>query len=60
MQTRFCITVAFWALATILPHAALPAADEAPERPNIVWLTSEDNGIFWVSCYGGKNCRTPI
>ncbi len=31
----------------------------AAERPNILWLTSEDNGIFWVSCYGGTNCTTP-
>ena len=30
-----------------------------PDRPNILWLTSEDNGIFWVSCYGGPNCQTP-
>ena len=29
------------------------------DRPNILWLTSEDNNIFWVSCYGGTNCRTP-
>ena len=29
------------------------------KRPNILWLTSEDNSIFWVSCYGGTNCRTP-
>ncbi len=29
------------------------------DRPNILWLTSEDNGIFWVSCYGGTNCKTP-
>jgi len=28
-------------------------------RPNILWLTSEDNSIFWLSCYGGTNCRTP-
>jgi len=28
-------------------------------RPNILWLTSEDNGISWVGCYGGKNCQTP-
>ena len=29
------------------------------ERPNILWITSEDNGIFWVSCYGGTNANTP-
>ena len=28
-------------------------------RPNILWLTSEDNGIAWVSCYGSRNCKTP-
>lgn len=29
------------------------------ERPNILWITSEDNGISWVSCYGGTNAHTP-
>ena len=31
----------------------------AAEKPNILWLTSEDNGISWISCYGGKNTQTP-
>lgn len=35
------------------------AAAGADDRPNILWLTSEDNGISWVSCYGGTNCKTP-
>jgi len=30
------------------------------ERPNILWITSEDNGISWVSCYGGTNAKTPV
>jgi N-sulfoglucosamine sulfohydrolase len=29
------------------------------KRPNILWITSEDNGISWVSCYGGTNAETP-
>ncbi len=29
------------------------------EKPNILWITSEDNGISWVSCYGGVNAKTP-
>lgn len=33
-----------------------PAADT---KPNILWITSEDNGISWVGCYGGTNARTP-
>ena len=31
----------------------------AEERPNILWITSEDNGISWVSSYGGTNAQTP-
>src|SRR6056300_1256008 len=31
----------------------------AEDRPNILWITSEDNGISWVSCYGGTNAQTP-
>ena len=31
----------------------------AAERPNILWITSEDNGVAWVSSYGGTNARTP-
>ncbi|MDB4789722.1 sulfatase-like hydrolase/transferase, partial [Verrucomicrobiales bacterium] len=29
------------------------------DRPNILWITSEDNGVSWVSCYGGTNAQTP-
>lgn len=29
------------------------------DRPNILWITSEDNSIAWVSCYGSKNAKTP-
>jgi len=41
-----------------LGHRRAQAAD-ARNRPNILWLTSEDNSIFWISCYGGPNCKTP-
>ena len=39
------------ALAPLFSHAA--------DRPNILWITSEDNSISWVSCYGSKNAKTP-
>ena len=32
---------------------------ETPEPPNILWLTSEDNNIDWVGCYGNKYADTP-
>ena len=28
-------------------------------KPNILWITSEDNGVSWVGCYGGTNAKTP-
>ncbi|MGB0327399.1 MAG: sulfatase-like hydrolase/transferase [Akkermansiaceae bacterium] len=31
----------------------------AADKPNILWITSEDNGISWVGCYGGTNAKTP-
>ncbi|CAA6678235.1 MULTISPECIES: sulfatase-like hydrolase/transferase [unclassified Lentimonas] len=43
-----------------LAVAPLIAADTLPlERPNILWLTSEDNNIAWVGCYGNPNAKTP-
>ena len=31
----------------------------AAERPNILWITSEDNGWNWLGCYGNAEARTP-
>ena len=31
----------------------------AQERPNILWLTSEDNNVNWVGCYGNRFAETP-
>jgi arylsulfatase A-like enzyme len=32
---------------------------KAQERPNILWLTSEDNHVNWVGCYGNPQAETP-
>ena len=37
----------------------IPSSVLSSERPNILWITSEDNSISWVSCYGSKNATTP-
>ena len=29
------------------------------KKPNILWITSEDNSIEWISCYESKNAKTP-
>ena len=52
----FGLVVALFAVSW-MPSAGHAGASD--DRPNILWLTSEDNGISWVSCYGGKNSRTP-
>jgi N-sulfoglucosamine sulfohydrolase len=31
----------------------------AQDRPNILWLTSEDNSHHWVGCYGNEDAKTP-
>lgn len=31
----------------------------AAERPNILWITSEDNDKFWLGCYGSEQAKTP-
>jgi len=56
-QTQHMLTC--WETAVTFLLLSVNAAMAAGERPNILWLTSEDNGISWVSCYGGTNCKTP-
>jgi arylsulfatase A-like enzyme len=34
-------------------------ATQATVQPNILWITSEDNGVKWIGCYGGQNAQTP-
>ena len=31
----------------------------AADKPNILWLTSEDNNIRWLGCYGNEMAKTP-
>ncbi len=28
-------------------------------RPNILWITSEDNSAHWLGCYGNQQAKTP-
>ena len=55
-QTRHLICFLFVLAVPFFVTAPCFAAD-AP--PNILWITSEDNGISWVGCYGSKNAQTP-
>ena len=45
----------FWAIVCAVLSPFAPAAD----RPNILWLTCEDNNVNWVGCYGNPHAETP-
>ena len=57
MAAVSCCMLALWSPsllpAQVAKHPSLNA------KPNILWITSEDNGVSWVSCYGGTNAKTP-
>lgn len=42
-----------------LSPAARCHAEDAPDRPNILWITSEDNAAQWLGCYGNQQAKTP-
>ena len=44
--------------ATLGAAIAAPTRAAAPERPNILWLVSEDNNPF-IGAYGDKLAHTP-
>ncbi len=37
----------------------LPCAAFAADRPNILWIVSEDNSAHYMALYGDEHCRTP-
>ncbi|MEM9282960.1 MAG: sulfatase-like hydrolase/transferase [Verrucomicrobiota bacterium] len=51
MKTLFLVASAILLFSTSLSVAA--------EKPNILWLTSEDNSAEWIGCYGNPVARTP-
>lgn len=36
-----------------------PAQTERADRPNVLWITSEDNSSFWLRSYGNSQAQTP-
>jgi len=46
-----------WSLLFLL--GCLGTGVFAKERPNILWLVSEDNSASWIGCYGNKIAKTP-
>lgn len=44
----------------IVAFLALLLPLQGADRPNILWITSEDNSAFWLGCYGNKQAQTPV
>ena len=40
--------------------ASLVVFAEPVGKPNILWLTSEDNSAEWLGCYGNPHAETPV
>ena len=56
MRVRPSISVLTFCIAVL---AIACVEGKAQEKPNILWIVSEDNGVSWVSSYGGTNAKTP-
>lgn len=46
-------------MRAILLLFLLPSFLLAAERPNILWIVSEDNSSHWLGCYGNQEALTP-
>ena len=57
MLSCACMGIVLQAVLAVTWADTPPTA--AATKPNILWITSEDNGVSWVSCYGGTNAQTP-
>ena len=38
---------------------ALSLCAQEEDKPNILWITSEDNNVSWVGAYGNTHVQTP-
>lgn len=46
-------------LFAILIPLLLCSIGNAADKPNVLWLTCEDNNVNWVGCYGNPYAETP-
>ncbi|MDZ8119079.1 sulfatase [Pontiella agarivorans] len=46
-------------VAVGISAAAFAVGEKPIDRPNILWLTCEDNNVHWVGCYGNPYANTP-
>ena len=54
---RNIVRIGIW--ACLIGVGLLAAPTLAADRPNVVWITSEDNAAHWLGCYGNRQAQTP-
>ena len=61
MRARCSATLSLRLILAIfcLGNALAADAKDGATRPNILWITSEDNAAHWLGCYGNANAQTP-
>ena len=45
--------------ASVFNTATAQDRPDVQDRPNILWVTSEDNSHYWIGCYGNEQASTP-
>jgi N-sulfoglucosamine sulfohydrolase len=59
-RVHFCLAVALISANAASPVGAVQTDQRPkPDRPNILWITSEDNSSFWLGSYGNHHAATP-
>ena len=53
---NFTNTLRLFSLCVALGFTAVARAED---RPNVLWITSEDNSAHWLGCYGNGQVRSP-
>ena len=55
VRLKYFLTACFFCVIA----APLLGSELGDEKPNILWITSEDNASHWMGCYGNDQAKTP-
>src|SRR5215216_3418101 len=53
------LCVAFGLLVPVLFAVTSALATDAPRRPNVITIMTDDQAAWTLGCYGNKECPTP-
>ncbi len=59
MQSSRLLLLPFALIALLASSSLAQSEPDNAARPNILWITSEDNAAYWLGCYGNTEAQTP-